>query len=268
MLATDPLSLVFLGCMIFSAAFLLISMSTGLGHGHVHFGDVGHAAHLGHIGHVGDVGHTGHVGDVGHAGHAGHVADAGHADAGHAAAGSDGTASGGAGLAGTAQAVWAPVQHALAGSLNPFSALSFLFVFGLLGYLLHNAARLGVVLSILLPALLGLVAAALVGMGLARLFASTAGELTIEETRPEGRVGKVSMAIRAGGVGEVIFARRGAGRQSIGATSATGEVIPPDTEVVILAVHDGIASVEPWDVFMREVRAGRTPTLEAIEPGP
>jgi hypothetical protein len=250
MLATDPLSLVFLGCIIFSGAFLLISMATGLGHGQLHTG------HLGHVGHIGHLTHAGHVST--------HAAHAGHAASGHA---SSDTASS-TGSAGATHPIWAPVRETLSGSLNPFSALSFLFVFGLLGYLLLNAARLGVVLSIVLPALLGLAAAAAVGIGLARLFSSTAGELTVEETRLEGRVGKISMAIRAGGVGEVIFSRPGAGRQSIGATSATGDAIPVDTDVVILALRAGIASVEPWDVFMRELRAGRTPTLEAIEPGP
>jgi hypothetical protein len=247
MLATDPLSLVFLGCIIFSGAFLLISMATGLGHGQLHTG------HLGHAGHIGHLTHAGHVST--HAAHAGHTAS------GH-------TPTGTSSSTGAVHSIWAPVQETLSGSLNPFSALSFLFVFGLLGYLLLNAARLGVVLSIVLPALLGLAAAAAVGIGLARLFSSTAGELTVEETRLEGRVGKISMAIRVGGVGEVIFSRPGAGRQSIGATSATGDAIPVNTDVVILALRQGIASVEPWDVFMRELRAGRTPTLEAIEPGP
>jgi hypothetical protein len=262
MLATDPLSLVFLGCVIFSGAFLLISMSTGIGHGHLHLG------HLGHLGHTGDVGHVSHMGHVAHPSASAH--QIGHTAAGHTATGATTDASGAApsGATSTIHSVLSPVQDTLEGALNPLSALSFLFIFGLVGYLLHNAARAGVVLSILIPALLGLCVAAAVGAGLARLFASADGELTVETTRPEGRIGTVSMAIRADGVGEVIFARAGAGRQSIGATSATGEPITAGTEVVILALRDGIARVETWDVFMRELRAGRTPTLEAIEPAP
>jgi hypothetical protein len=257
MLATDPLSLVFLGCIIFSGAFLLISMATGLGHGHVHVG------HVGHVGHAAQMAHAGHVAhSTGAAHHSGQAAS-GHAPAGASTAGNS-TSPSGASVA--VHSVWSPIQNALAGSLNPLSVLSFLFVFGLLGYFLHNAARAGAALSVMLPALLGLCAAAGVGMGLTRLMSSAEGELTVEATRPEGRIGKVSMAIREGGVGEVIFARAGAGRQSIGATSATQQPIPVGTEVVILSLREGIANVEPWDVFVREVRAGRTPMLEAIEP--
>jgi hypothetical protein len=259
MLATDPLSLIFLGCIVFSGAFLLISMATGSGHGHLHVGQLGHAAHVGHVAQAGHVAH----GAAAH--HVGHAA-AGHPTAGTASSQLEAHASAGGGAGG--HAPWLSVLDTLAGSLSPISALTFLFIFGLLGYLLHDAARAGVVLSVVLPALLGLLSAAVVGVVLTRLIAYAGGELTVENTRPEGRIGKVSRAIHPSGVGEVIFAREGAGRQSIGATSVTGQSIALDTEVVILSLHEGIASVQPWDDFIREARAGRTPSLGAIEPGP
>ena len=34
------------------------------------------------------------------------------------------------------------------------------------------------------------------------------------------------------------------------------------------AARKGIASVQTWDTFMRSVRAGRAPILEALGPGP
>jgi hypothetical protein len=264
MLATDPLSLVFLGCIVFSGAFLIISMLSGVGHGHMLH--VGHATGAGHVAHVGHVGHAGHVGHTGHLGHAGttHAADAGHAGhaSGHAgAAGSSATTS-------PLATLWSSVDASLLGTLNLFSLLAFLFVFGLLGYLLHNATHLLAFFAVLLPLLCGLAAAIAVGSLVSRLFAREVGVLTVEDSQLEGRLGKVSVAIRAGGVGEVIFTRPGAGRQSIGARSLDGASIPPDADVVIINVRNGIANVQTWDAFMQGVREGRPPTLETIEPGP
>lgn len=271
MFATDPLSLVFLGCLVFSGAFLIISTVSGLGH--VHLGDLGHAVHLGDLGghfggHVGDVGHAGHVGHL--AGHAGDLAHPPHVAAnGHSPAHTGDAASHTA--ADSTHNPIASVGQFLAGSLNLFSILTFLFFFGLLGYLLHNVAHLFAFFSVALAALIGITAGLGVSVLLARLFAAQSGVVTFEDSRLEGRLGKVSQAIRPGGVGEVIFLRAGAGRQSIGARSLDGEALDVDAEVVILNVHDGIAGVQSWVAFMRQARAGTAPalqSLEALEPHP
>jgi hypothetical protein len=275
MLATDPLSLVFLGCIVFAGAFLLISAISGIGHG-AHLGHLGHLGHIGHIGHIGHVGSAGHVGAGGHAGaahgahpgpasHAGQAGQAGHAGhAGHAGA-QTGPGSGGATPLASA---WAAVSNALLGSLNLFGVLTFLFVFGLGGYLLHGSTNLGVFLTLFLPALTGVAAAVGISIPLTRLFNRDIGLLTAENSRLEGRLGKVSRTIRVGGVGEVIFERQGAGRQSIGARGLDNVEIPVDAEIVIVGIRDGIATVQTWDAFMRSVRAGKAPILEALEPGP
>jgi hypothetical protein len=158
------------------------------------------------------------------------------------------------------------LSASLLGSLNLFSVLTFLFVFGLVGYLLHNSTNLGVFLTLFLPVLLGATAAVGVGIVFGRLFSRDVGLLTEENSRLEGRLGRVSMPIRAGGVGEVIFERQGGGRQSIGARSFDGDAIPTDAEIVIVGIRDGIASVQTWDTFVRTVRAGRAPILEALGP--
>jgi hypothetical protein len=142
----------------------------------------------------------------------------------------------------------------LAGSLNLLSILTFLFCFGLFGYLLHNFTQPGPFLSLFLPALFGAVAAVGVGTMLTRLFAVSTGELTAEGTRLEGRIGTVSMAIEPEHVGEVIFAQAHGGRQSIGARGQHGEALAVGSEVVIVAVVDGIATVQSWDAFMRSAR--------------
>jgi hypothetical protein len=156
----------------------------------------------------------------------------------------------------------------LAGGLNLFSILTFLFFFGLLGYLLHNAIHLLAFASVSLAAVLGIAAGLGVSALLAPLLAAQSGVVTYEDSRLEGRLGKISQTIHPGGVGEVIFLRVGAGRQSIGARALDGEALDVDAEVVILAVHDGIADVQSWDAFMRRARAGTAPILEALDPNP
>lgn len=260
MIAQDPLSLVFLACFVFSGGFLVISTLLGGQHhaAHIHLG--GHGLHLG--GHL-HVGHGAHVGPAAHTGHVGHIGHAG--NGGHAGSAETATAPGAAGSV-SAPAPWQSFNDALQGGLNLYSILMFLLVFGLLGYLLHNLTHVGVVLSIVLPAILGAVVGLALGNALFRLFLPGAEtELGPESSRLEGRLGTVSMAIREGGIGEVIFTRLGGGRQSLGARSSDGQAIPAECEVVILGARDGIATVQTWDRFMDAVRSGREPLLEPID---
>jgi len=252
--ASDPLSLVFLGCVIFSGGFLIISTLLGLGHtdGGLHIGH-GHGLHFGH-----DFGH-----DVGHA--------AVHADTvhGHSQI-SDGSSHGhlthaDTGLQSTSSA-WASLTAAFWGALNLYGVLMFLLVFGLVGYTLHNALGLGL-LALTFATLLGFGSSVGLTTVLSRVFRPGAETiLTAESSQLEGRVGQVTLPIRPGGIGEVIFTRKGGGRQSVGARGADGEAIPRDVDVVILGYRDGIATVQAWDRFISNVRAGTTPLLEPLEP--
>ncbi|HEV2458178.1 MAG TPA: hypothetical protein VGS80_07410, partial [Ktedonobacterales bacterium] len=183
MIATDPLSLVFLGCIIFSGLFLVVSSVSGLGHGHglhLHLG--GHA-----LGHVAGGGHVTHVG--------------GHAATTHAAPGH--TAPGHGALSG-ASARLSLVAHAFESSLNLYGLLVFLLIFGLLGYLLHNSTNLADVATVVLALAVGVGSAMVVSVLLARLFLLNGPPIaTAEDSQLEGRLGQVSMAIREGGIGEV-----------------------------------------------------------------
>lgn len=260
MIATDPLSLVFLACIVFSGVFLIISMVSGIGHG-VHIG--------GHVAHVTHVAHAGHTAQIGHAGHLVHAGDTGQAQATHLTNGSGGTSSTihTAATATPAQpSPLAAVENAFLASLNLYSILVFLLVFGLLGYLLNNATNLGAVLSIVLALLVGDGFAVAIGLLLTRLFVSSdAQELTSDSSRLEGRMGHVSMAIRENGVGEVIFTGAAGGRQSIGARSLDDSAIPVDAEVVIVSYENGIATVQQWDAFIVGLRAGTAPALAPID---
>ena len=255
MIATDPLSLVFIGCAVFSGAFLVISTLLGVGE-----------SHIGHLGHVGghDVGHDfgGHdVGhDVGHAihhdihighadaGHAGHV---GHADGAHADAHADAHGETSATQTVAAPSIWSSIGGTLLGALNLYGLLMFLLIFGLVGYVAHAVLGWGVLFVIVVPLLIGVICAIGLTTLLHALFATDKDTvLTADDARLEGRLGSVTMPIRAGGIGEIIFTRKGGGRQSVGARSATNEAIPAGSEIVILDYLDGIASVQTWESFL------------------
>jgi membrane protein implicated in regulation of membrane protease activity len=139
-------------------------------------------------------------------------------------------------------------------------------MFGLLGYLLHNFTHLGAVVTLLASLLCGVASALAIGSFISRILGEGGGvELTSASSQMEGRLGTVSMAIRPGGIGEVIFTGSGGARQSAGARGYTDSPVPAGTEVVILSARGGIVTVQPWDEFMISARAGNPPALESIE---
>lgn len=251
MLATDPLSLLFLACALFSGLFLVASVALGAGHGH------------GHIGHLG-----------GHSGSAAHTATHAHAVATHAAshtpahatAGHD-AAHGHTGAAPVGEGLWISIQSLLLGSLNLNGALVFLLVFGVLGYLLHNGQGAQLLATVMIAALVGALAAIGVNAALTRIFiTSQAGELTADSSRLEGRLATVSIAIRAQGLGEVVYTGEAGARHSIGARSADGSPIAADAQVVIVEAERGVATVQPWDSFLAEAR--HRLSVDANQPAP
>jgi hypothetical protein len=158
------------------------------------------------------------------------------------------------------------VKDAFVGGFSPYSLLILLLIFGLVGYLLHVAANFGAVLTVVLALLAGDAAAISTSLLLTRIFIQGSGEeLGSESSRLEGRLGEVSMAIRPGGVGEVLFPGASGGRQSIGARGVDGEAIAAGTEVVILSTSGGIATVQTWESFMAGVRSGNAPKLSPID---
>jgi hypothetical protein len=243
MIATDPLSLVFLGCFLFAAIVFVVLNVSGVGH-NLHIG--GHVVHApGGAGHVHAQVHT-----------AGHPAPGAH-PAHHTSAHTVNGESAGSPVA---------LRDTLLGAFNLYSILMFLLVFGLLGYLLRNLTHASAVVSFIVAIIVALVGGLGLGIALGRLF-TTAGEsvLNAETSRVEGRIAQVSVAIRPGGIGEVIYTRPGRGRMSIAARCVDDDAVPPGADVVILSYQDGIATVQPWDTFMTSVRAGTARHLESLD---
>ena len=132
-------------------------------------------------------------------------------------------------------------------AVNFSAVVAFLAWFGAGGYAL---SRLGA------PAPLALVVALLAGLAggylVARFMATLrAGERVMdpEEYRLVGTVGRVTVGIPPGGVGEIVFTKVGT-RRSEAARAARGGSIPRETEVVITGYDRGVATVEPWETFV------------------
>ena len=231
MLATDPLSLLFIACFLFGLLFLVVTALLGSigGHGSGHFGGTHHI-------------------DVG--GHAGQAAlhSGGHTHLIHPTTQS--THNGGQ-------------TNALLAFLNPTSIVLFLLGFGFFGYVFHNNTSLALPLSLALAALGGLVIAALLLALIGRVFGDSEGATVQDVSDRTGLLGKVSMTIPENDLGEVIYVSPGGMRKSIPARTLDGRRLERDQEVVVVNYQRGIAEVDTWDHFVNQEDAEITLGSEA-----
>ena len=133
---------------------------------------------------------------------------------------------------------------------NAFTVLAFLAWFGGTGYILTTYSSLVAIVSLAIASAAGLFAGWVVFRFMARLLKNNGGEMNDWDYRHEGAIGKVSISIRPGGTGEVIYEQHGV-RRSLGARSEDGAAIDKDAEVVISRYEKGIAYVKPWDEFTK-----------------
>ncbi|CAA9547311.1 MAG: hypothetical protein AVDCRST_MAG73-2542 [uncultured Thermomicrobiales bacterium] len=144
-----------------------------------------------------------------------------------------------------------------AGILNLSTILAFVAWFGGVGYLARHALDLGAPLAIGAGALGGVAGGALIAWFLAKVVRPNDTALDPGDFRLVGTLARVTSAIRANGIGEILYEQQGV-RQVSAASAKDGRAIPRDTEVVVLAVERGVARVEPWEALLadREVGAG------------
>jgi hypothetical protein len=156
--------------------------------------------------------------DAGHAGHAGHV---GH-DSGEQL------------------------------SFFNFGTISaFLAWFGGTGYLLTKYSGLWVGFVILISVLIGLIGAALIFFFVAKVLMRSEVALDPADYQMVGVLGAVTVSIREGGTGEIIFSQEGV-RCCSGARSEDGSAIPKGAEVIVTRYEKGIAYVQRWEALAGE----------------
>ena len=231
MIATDPLSVLFIVCFLIGLVYFIVAaflgnLGHGFAHGAAHHVDIGH--HGGGIHTTGT--HTTHAVSHGPAHASGHVTSS-HATAHDSSQG----------------------QHqSLMSIVNPTSIMLFLFGFGFFGYLFHTTVHFVAALTLVLAGIGGIAIAVLLLIMLSRLFGDSEGATVQDVSDRTGLLGKVSITIQENSLGEIIYVSPGGMRKSIPARSIDGRRLERDQEVVVVNYQHGIAEVDTWDHFISE----------------
>jgi hypothetical protein len=143
------------------------------------------------------------------------------------------------------------VQHATVSPFNPPSIAAFLAWFGGTGYLLTRFSALWVGSALLLAVLAGSIGGAIIFFFLTRILMSDQEYLDPADFEMVGVLGKLSVPIREGGTGELIYSQMGT-RRVCGARSDEGGAIAKGTEVVVTRYEKGIAYVRLWEEMANE----------------
>jgi membrane protein implicated in regulation of membrane protease activity len=140
--------------------------------------------------------------------------------------------------------------HAGTGGEMPFlnfgTITAFLAWFGGAGYLLTRYSSLVVAGVLTLAVVAGLVGATIVFWFVAKLLLKHDRELDPADYDRVGVLARISSPIREGGTGEIIFSQEGT-RNTCGARSEDGEVLPRGAEVIVTRYERGIAYVRRWE---------------------
>src|SRR5205823_1248101 len=123
---------------------------------------------------------------------------------------------------------------------------AFLAWFGGTGYLLERYYSVWVVFALVIATLSGLGASSVVFLFLAKVLMAREAALDPADYEMVGVLGRVSIPIRMGGTGEIIYSQEGT-RRVTGARAEEGHAIPKGAEVLVTRYEKGIAYVRPWE---------------------
>jgi len=156
----------------------------------------------------------------------------------------------GHGMASTANLTGAgkPVTHNQSAHISPLNFVSltaFLAWFGGTGYLLTRFSGVWFVTGLSLAVCSGVVGGGIVFLFLSRVLISQEESMDPADYEMTGVLGRVSVPIREGGTGEIIYSQAGT-RRTCGARGEDGSAIAKGTEVMVTRYEKGIAYVRPW----------------------
>ena len=221
MIATDPLSLLFIACFLTGLLFFIVTALLGnLGHGLAHS-----ATHQGSVVHTTTT-HVAHTTGHGTTHTAGSHGTTHHGAQGH--------------------------HQSLSSFINPTSMMVFLLGFGFFGYLFHNTLQVVAAITLTLAGISGVIIAALLLIILSRLFRDSEESSVQDVSDRTGLLGKVSITIQENSIGEIIYVSPAGMRKSIPARSIDGRRLERDQEVVVVNYQHGIADVDTWEHFIHE----------------
>lgn len=139
--------------------------------------------------------------------------------------------------------------HVGAGDVPVFNfgtLAAFLVWFGATGYLLVRFSSLWAFFSLGIAGAAGLLGGAIIFLFLAKVLMRKEENLDPADYEMVGVLGRLSLPIRKGGTGEIVFTQAGT-RHCAGARSEVGAEIPKGAEVVVTRYEKGIAYVERWE---------------------
>jgi membrane protein implicated in regulation of membrane protease activity len=129
--------------------------------------------------------------------------------------------------------------------VNPVTLAAFLAWFGGIGYLLSRFSSLWFVVGLGIALLSGATGAGIIYLFLSRVLMSAEENLDPGDYTMIGVLGHISMPIRQGGTGELIYSQQGT-RRACGARTEDGRAIAKGSEVVVTRYEKGIAYVRLW----------------------
>jgi membrane protein implicated in regulation of membrane protease activity len=122
---------------------------------------------------------------------------------------------------------------------------AFLAWFGGTGYLLEHYYHIWFLIALAVALLSGTGAGTIVFLFLAKFLMGSEAPLDPADYDMVGVLGKLSIPIRPGGTGELVYAQEGTRRVS-GARSDDGTPLPKGSEVMVTRYEKGIAYVRRW----------------------
>jgi hypothetical protein len=142
------------------------------------------------------------------------------------------------------------VRGAARGSELPWfnfgTIAAFLAWFGGTGYLLQHYYSVWFVVTLAVATVSGIGGASIVFWFLAKVLMAREAALDPADYDMVGVLGRLSIGIRPGGTGELIYTQEGT-RRVTGARSEDGNPIARGSEVMVTRYEKGIAYVRPWE---------------------
>jgi hypothetical protein len=134
-------------------------------------------------------------------------------------------------------------------SISPYNfgtLMAFLAWFGGMGYLLTTRGNLSRAVILTVAVASGFAGAAIVFGFLTKLVLKHERFLESADFEMVGVLGRVTVPIRPGGTGEIVYSQAGT-RRSTGARSESGAEVARGAEVVVARYEKGIAYVRRWE---------------------
>lgn len=141
-------------------------------------------------------------------------------------------------------------KHAVS-PINPVTIAAFLAWFGGAGYLLTRHSALVSMAIVGAAVAAGFIGAVIVFLFMAKVLTSEGEHLDPADYDMIGVLGRISVAIRQSGTGEIIYSQAGT-RRTCGARAEQDCAIAKGTEVVVTRYEKGIAYVRLWSELAGE----------------